>query len=227
MRVITVDNAPSVPDGPAPASGTDEPRYTLAEARRLLAEQNCRDDGHDLNQQWRVDGGTVLVFCGRCGATFEPSLLPPLPPSGELRQDVFQAGSGDPGSVRLVHIPTGTVATGGGGQSQAENLRRAEQILRARLYVRSLGGGGPQPTEPWLPDLPNDSVRYDILSDRTGLTGGYAVKVTHIPTGVVAEAVAGRSDQQKRSAATALLRARLLVAQLEREANGVEFRNSA
>jgi hypothetical protein len=204
-----------------------EPRYTLTEAKRRLAEMECVDHGHLLRESRQLDGTTLIVFCDRCGVTFDPPLLPPLPPSGELRQDVFQAGSGDPGSVRLVHIPTGTVAAGGGGQSQAENLLRAEQILRARLYIHSLGGGGPQPTEPRLPELPNDTVRYDMVSDGTGLTGGYAVKVTHIPTGVVAEASAGRSDQQKRSAATSLLRARLLVAQLEREANGVEFRNSA
>lgn len=196
-----------------------EPRYTLEEAKRRLAELECAEHGHLLREIRQADGVTVSVYCDRCPATFVPSDLLALPPASELREDAFRSGIGDPGSVRLVHIQTGTVATGDGGASQAENRWRAQQILRARLLIRNLGGGGPQPSpEPQLPGLTSDSVRYDMVSDMSGHTGGYAIKATHIPTGIVAEASAPRSDQQKRTAARDLLRARLLVANLEREA---------
>lgn len=62
-------------------------------------------------------------------------LLPPLP-GGEVRRDVFR--STGPGAVRLTHIPTGIVATGNGGGSEAANLRRAQLLLRARLLVARL-----------------------------------------------------------------------------------------
>lgn len=62
-------------------------------------------------------------------------LLPPLP-GGEVRKDVFR--STGPGAVRLTHIPTGIVATGDGGGSEAANLRRAQLLLRARLLVARL-----------------------------------------------------------------------------------------
>jgi hypothetical protein len=149
MQVITVENAPPVPDGPAPASDAGEPRYTLAEARKVLAEQNCRDDGHDLNQQWRVDGGTVLVFCGRCGATFEQPLLPAAPPSNEVRVDIYSAGGHS--SLRLTHTPTGIVAESSSGRSELEKRERAMLLLRARLLVASLETGGHR-TRPAPPD---------------------------------------------------------------------------
>jgi hypothetical protein len=218
-QTVTLDSARPVPPGPAPAAPPGEPRYTLAEARRRLGEIECAEQGHELREIRRADGTTVSVYCERCAATFEPPLLPPLPPENELRVDVFRAGLDDVGSVRLVHIKTGTVATGDGGKSQTENHGRAERILRARLYIRSLGGGGPQPpAEPVLPELTSDGVRYDLIGDGSGQTGGYAVRATHVPTGMKAEASAGRSNQQKRDAAAMLLRARLLVARLEGEA---------
>lgn len=198
------------------AERAEEPRYTLAEARRILAEQNCDRDGHDLEQ---LSGpfGVFAVGCSRCPAAFEPPLLPPLPPASELREDTFTAGGH--ASFRLTHITTGLTAVTEGGVTGRDNKLRAEQVLRARLFIRSLEGGARQAPEVRPPDLPPDSVRYDMVSDGSGHTGGYAIKAIHIPTGVTAVAAIGRSDQQKRDAATALLRARLLVAQLEREAN--------
>lgn len=50
-----------------------EPRYTLAEARQLLAEQECAREGHDLEQARSGAGAMLSVFCGRCGMSFTPA----------------------------------------------------------------------------------------------------------------------------------------------------------
>lgn len=113
-----------------------EPRYTLAEAKRLLAERECREHGCDLRQQQYADGSTVLVFCDRCGLTFEPPLLPHLPPEDELREDTFSAGGRS--SFRLTHITTGLVAVAEGGVTGRDDKLRAELLLRARLLVAQL-----------------------------------------------------------------------------------------
>lgn len=113
-----------------------EPRYTLAEAKRRLAEMECARDGHDLDEIRRADGTTVSVFCGRCPATFEPPVLPPLPPEGELRQDVFRSDGGR--SLRLTHIRTGMVAVAEGEDSVAAMRSQAERLMRARLLVAQL-----------------------------------------------------------------------------------------
>lgn len=133
-----------------------EPRYTLAEARRLLSERECRDDGHDLDCQRWADGSTVLVFCSRCGATFEPPVLPPLPPESELRQDFFRSDGGR--TLRLTHIATGLTATVEGDDAVVQR-RRADLLLRARLLVAQLEweatGSAPQSrrmTKPAPPD---------------------------------------------------------------------------
>jgi hypothetical protein len=50
----------------------EPPRYTLAQARQILAEQECHHDGHDL-EQVRGDGLRIVrLICGRCGVTFVP-----------------------------------------------------------------------------------------------------------------------------------------------------------
>lgn len=117
-----------------------EPRYTLAEAKRRLAEIECAEHGHDLREIRRVDGTTVSVFCERCEAAFEPPILPPLPPEGELRQDVLRSDGGR--SLRLTHIGTGLVAVAGGEDSVAAMRGQAERLLRARLLVAQLERGG-------------------------------------------------------------------------------------
>lgn len=122
---------------PPPPSGAGEPRYTLAEARRLLDEQDCARDGHDLEQVRWGAGPVVRVECGRCPVTFVPPELPALPPDSELREDVYRTGSG-PAAVRTTHIPTGIVAVGDGGRTEMDNGIRARLILRARLYIASL-----------------------------------------------------------------------------------------
>lgn len=113
-----------------------EPRYTLAEARRRLIEMECAEHGHDLREIRRADGTTVSVFCERCEAPFEPPVLPPLPPDGELRQDVYRSDGGR--SLRLTHIRTGTVAVAEGEDSVAAMRVQAERLLRARLLVAQL-----------------------------------------------------------------------------------------
>jgi hypothetical protein len=114
-----------------------EPRYTLAEARRLLDEQDCVRHGHDLEQVRWGAGPVVRVICSRCPVTFVPPELPDLPPDTELREDVYRAGFG-PGSVRVTHIPTGTVAVGYDGETEMDNHVRSRLILRARLLVAQL-----------------------------------------------------------------------------------------
>lgn len=113
-----------------------EPRYTLEEARRILNDA-CAGRGHDLKQVQLATGPIERVYCGRCPAMFGPPDLPPLPPSHELREDVFFAG-GVPGSVRITHIVTGLVAVGAGGDSATANKERAQLLLRARLLVAQL-----------------------------------------------------------------------------------------
>lgn len=139
QEVVSTEMIPpplSAPPPPPPLSGSGERRYTLEEARKILDAQNCARDGHDLREIRRGDGTTVSVVCERCPATFEPRVLPPLPPDDELRKDMFSAGGHT--SIRLTHIPTGLVATAEGGRSRLEDLRRAEQLLRARLLVAQL-----------------------------------------------------------------------------------------
>lgn len=53
---------------------TEEPRYTLPEAARLLAREECMVEGHDLDQTLiqAASGRTLImaVRCTRCGGTF-------------------------------------------------------------------------------------------------------------------------------------------------------------
>lgn len=53
---------------------TDEPRYTLREARSLLARQECLTDGHAIEQDViRTAGGQTVhmpIWCSRCGGQF-------------------------------------------------------------------------------------------------------------------------------------------------------------
>jgi hypothetical protein len=74
--------------------------------------------------------------------------------------------------------------------------------------------GGTVCEEAHLPELDEDSVRSDYF---TSGRGHGVFRVTHIPTGMTGEASAGRSQAEKRNTAMLLLRARLLVADLERE----------
>lgn len=134
-QVVTLDSASPVPSGPAPAVPVGEPRYTLAEARRILND-SCAGRGHELKQVYAAGRPTELVYCARCPATFGPPNLPPLPPQHELRQDIFR--SSGPGAVRLTHIPTGLVAVGDNGGSESENVGGAQLLLRARLLVVQL-----------------------------------------------------------------------------------------
>lgn len=52
---------------------TDEPRYTLDEARALLAAQDCASNGHSLNEVRTGAGDTLWVYCDRCPARFVPA----------------------------------------------------------------------------------------------------------------------------------------------------------
>lgn len=113
-----------------------EPRYTLADAKRRLTEMECAEHGHDLREIRRADGTTVSVCCERCNATFEPPVLPSLPPEGELRQDVFRSDGGR--LLRLTHLGTGMVAVAEGEDSVAAMRCQAERLLRARLLVAQL-----------------------------------------------------------------------------------------
>jgi len=49
---------------------SEQQRYTLDEARQLLAEQECRREGHDLEQIRDVGYVVIRVLCTRCGASF-------------------------------------------------------------------------------------------------------------------------------------------------------------
>lgn len=70
---------------------------------------------------------------------------------------------------------------------------------------------------PELPDLPPDSeLREDVF--RSG-SGPGSVRTTHVPSGIVATGDGGRTEMENQGRARSILRARLLVAQLEREAD--------
>ena len=139
------------PPSPPPPAGGGEPRYTLEEARELLDAESCTRDGHDLRQVRWGAGPVVRVGCRRCPVMFVPPELPDLPPDTELREDVFRSGR-EPGSVRVTHIPTGTVAVGYDGETEMENQIRARKMLRAALYIASLGGKAGSSTRPAPPD---------------------------------------------------------------------------
>ena len=47
-------------------------RYTLDEARQLLAERECRHSGHELEQITDATGAVVRAVCSRCMAVFVP-----------------------------------------------------------------------------------------------------------------------------------------------------------
>lgn len=58
-----------------PSELRETPRYTLDEARALLAREDCDRDGHDLETlllRSPAPSGRVIhrVRCSRCGATF-------------------------------------------------------------------------------------------------------------------------------------------------------------
>lgn len=50
----------------------DEPRYTLDEARAVLAARDCASHGHDLDEVRTLAGETLWVCCTRCPARFVP-----------------------------------------------------------------------------------------------------------------------------------------------------------
>jgi hypothetical protein len=47
-----------------------EEKYTLAEARQKIAEEDCLRHGHELNQMLTASGATVRVVCERCGTAW-------------------------------------------------------------------------------------------------------------------------------------------------------------
>lgn len=53
-----------------------EPRYTLDEARALLAAQDCASEGHSLNGVRTAGGDTLWVYCTRCSVRFVPVEAP-------------------------------------------------------------------------------------------------------------------------------------------------------
>lgn len=54
---------------------TDEPRYTLDEARRELARRECGYHGHDYETTVRPNHEPVTFFCNRCGKTWGATRL--------------------------------------------------------------------------------------------------------------------------------------------------------
>ena len=46
---------------------SDEPTYTLDEARRVMALRECSDYGHDWNIIENMAQGPLRFSCGRCG----------------------------------------------------------------------------------------------------------------------------------------------------------------
>lgn len=51
---------------------SERQRYTLEEARQLLAERECRHSGHELEQVTDGAGQVKRILCSRCGASFVP-----------------------------------------------------------------------------------------------------------------------------------------------------------
>jgi hypothetical protein len=49
---------------------TDEARYTLEEARRVLTERECGTRGHVFDVHVRASGDPTLVLCSRCGQSW-------------------------------------------------------------------------------------------------------------------------------------------------------------
>lgn len=75
-----------------------EDRYTLDEAKALLAEEECHRHGHDLNSVRTGAGDTLWVYCSNCPARFAPT----RPDYRELRASLLgRPGRGD----RQAHCP--------------------------------------------------------------------------------------------------------------------------
>lgn len=55
---------------PAPDLPAAEPRYTLAQARQRLAEDECAEHGHDYDIV-TSDAGPVAIDCSRCGRRWD------------------------------------------------------------------------------------------------------------------------------------------------------------
>lgn len=48
-------------------SKPDEPRYTLAEAKKILDRRECMFFGHNLREIKQFGGEVVIIYCDRCG----------------------------------------------------------------------------------------------------------------------------------------------------------------
>lgn len=48
----------------------DEQRFTLDEARKVIARQACAMQGHDFEVLTELGGGPRTVFCRRCGLSW-------------------------------------------------------------------------------------------------------------------------------------------------------------
>jgi hypothetical protein len=51
----------------AVATMADEPRYTLEEAKQIIVEEHCRDNGHQLAIATNADNDPIALGCGVCG----------------------------------------------------------------------------------------------------------------------------------------------------------------
>ncbi len=56
---------------------SEEKRYTLEQARRLLNRQVCAQHGHDLEHILKGDGDLSAVYCSRCGASWNTTRVGP------------------------------------------------------------------------------------------------------------------------------------------------------
>lgn len=49
----------------------DEKKYTLAEARKILAARDCFNGHTELTENITGDGDVFLIVCAHCGARYK------------------------------------------------------------------------------------------------------------------------------------------------------------
>lgn len=50
---------------------SDEPKYTLEEARQVMARRECAMHGHDFDVLQKMGGEPYMVLCSRCGRSWQ------------------------------------------------------------------------------------------------------------------------------------------------------------
>ncbi len=83
---------------------TDEPTYTLDQAKRELDRRECTQHGHDFDVIVTGGGDVARVICARCGASWVTS--PEHEPARSVRvTEAEPVQDADDAQTRMLHCP--------------------------------------------------------------------------------------------------------------------------